>query len=90
MEKCRMEDIRIRDPFFLKSEGWYYLYGTTDRNTWEGRGTGFDCYRSRDLEWFYGPYAAFRPGADFWADRNFWAPEVWNDSGSYYMIVIFM
>ena len=45
------EDIRIRDPFVLpiSAEKSYYLFGTTDANTWNGSGTGFDCYRSDDL-----------------------------------------
>ena len=44
-------DIQIRDPFLvsIKEEGMYYLFGTTDTNAWSGKGTGFDCYKSRDL-----------------------------------------
>ena len=29
-------DIHMRDPFVLLHEGTYYLYGSTDDNTWEG------------------------------------------------------
>lgn len=89
MKKYKLSDIRIRDPFFLKRGEYYYLYGTTDYNNWAGLGVGFDFYKSHDLEWFEGPYPAFRPPKDFWADRNFWAPEVWKHKGKYYMIASF-
>lgn len=89
MKKWQLQDIRIRDPFFLKENGEYYLYGTTDVNTWEGNGEGFDCYRSKDLKLFQGPYPVFRAPQNFWADRNFWAPEVWKYRGRYYMIASF-
>lgn len=64
------------NPFILPENDWYYLYGTTDVNPWEGKATGFDVYRGRDLENWEGPFPAFRPCGDFWADENFWAPEV--------------
>ena len=42
----KASDIWIRDPFVLpvEKEGKYYLYGTTDKNCWEGEPTGFDGY----------------------------------------------
>lgn len=87
----RREDIQIRDPFILpvSEERKYYLYGTTDKNAWEGKATGFDVYVSNDLELWDGPFPAFRPGPDFWADRNFWAPEVHYYQGNYYMLASF-
>ncbi len=89
MKKYKLADIRIRDPFFLKQKECYYLYGTTDHNNWDGPGVGFDYYKTYDLEWFEGPFPAFRPDSDFWADRNFWAPEVWEYRERYYMIASF-
>lgn len=89
MTEVNLSDIRIRDPFFLKCEDYYFLYGTTDYNTWEGKGTGFDYYKSRDLVNFMGPYTAFRPEEDFWGKENFWAPEVWFWNQKYYMIASF-
>ncbi len=89
MEKHRLTDIRIRDPFFLRQENCYYLYGTTDYNNWSGPGVGFDYYKTDDLEWFEGPFPAFRPDPAFWADRNFWAPEVWKYRNEFYMIASF-
>lgn len=85
------ENIQIRDPFILRNdqENCYYLYGTTDKDTWSGPGTGFNVYRSEDLEQWEGPYPAFRPQPDFWAETNFWAPEVHEYKGKYYMLASF-
>ena len=82
-----VNDIQIRDPFVLTvpEEGCYYLYGTTDEDPWSGRAQGFRAYKSRDLENWEGPYTVFTPPPDFWADRNFWAPEVHRYRGAYYM-----
>ncbi|CAM4506067.1 beta-xylosidase [Paenibacillus endophyticus] len=85
------KDIRVRDPFIFvdKQHKCYYLYGTTDQNVWSGPGTGFDTYRSTDLEKWEGPIPAFRPEPGFWADHHFWAPEVYSYNGSYYMFASF-
>lgn len=89
--KC-LADIQIRDPFVLPvaSEKAYYLFGTTDKNPWEGPGTGFDCYRSSDLENWEGPIAAFRPAAGFWGTTQFWAPEVHAIGGRYVLVATFI
>jgi arabinan endo-1,5-alpha-L-arabinosidase len=88
----QLSDIRIRDPFILtvEAEGAYYLFGTTDEDVWNPPGTGFDCYRSTDLVDWEGPIPAFRPQPGFWADRNFWAPEVHRHAGRYFMFASFM
>lgn len=85
------EQIRVRDPYILvnEEEQCYYLFGTTDDNVWSGPATGFEVYRSTDLEQWDGPYPAFRPEPGFWADRHFWAPEVHAYSNKYYMFASF-
>jgi arabinan endo-1,5-alpha-L-arabinosidase len=87
----KLKDIHFRDPFVLPmpEEGLYYLYGTTGAAAWEGPGPGFDVYTGRDLENWEGPQACFRPPPGFWADRNFWAPEVHCYQGQYYMFASF-
>ncbi|MCX7715379.1 MAG: glycoside hydrolase family 43 protein [Clostridia bacterium] len=87
----KRHDIQIRDPFVLtlNDRKEYYLYGTTDKNCWNDKGTGFDCYKSADLENWDGPFPVFRPTPDFWADRHFWAPEVYQYKGKYYMFASF-
>jgi arabinan endo-1,5-alpha-L-arabinosidase len=87
----KTNEIRIRDPFILtvNKDNSYFLYGTTDENAWDGKGTGFDVYKSRDLENWEGPFPAFRPASDFWADHHFWAPEVYFYEERYYMFATF-
>lgn len=82
-------EINIRDPFVLVHEGKYYLYGTRGPECWGNKATGLDCYVSTDLENFEGPITVFTPPEGFWADRNFWAPEVHKYKGAFYMFVSF-
>lgn len=84
----RLSDIYIRDPFVLEENGVYYLYGTMGKYSWEG-GCGFDVYTSRDLEEWSDPVPVFRPDAGFWADKNFWAPEVHKYRGKFFMLASF-
>ncbi len=83
----KTSDIHIRDPFVLpvEAERQYYLYGTTGAHAWTESAAGFDYYTSPDLERWQGPFPAFRPPAGFWADRNFWAPEVHVYRGAWYL-----
>jgi arabinan endo-1,5-alpha-L-arabinosidase len=84
-------DIHIRDPFVLPivAEKLYYLYGTTGPQAWTNSASGIDYYTSPDLQSWEGPFPAFRPPAGFWADRNFWAPEVHVYRGRYYLFASF-
>lgn len=84
------EEIRIRDPYILvdRSENMYYMYGTTalEKNSIQARNS-FDVYVSRDLEMFDGPYRVFDGSwQPFWADRDYWAPEVHQYRDRYYLI----
>ena len=82
------KDIVIRDPFILADEGRYYLYGTRSETAW-GHGDGFDVYESSDLEEWTGPAEIFRRPANFWADKEFWAPECIRKGDKYYLIATF-
>lgn len=88
----RLSDIRIRDPFVLpvESEQQYYLFGSTDEDVWFGKGEGFRVWRSMDLHQWEGGTFAFQPPHGFWADRNFWAPEVHMYRGAFYMMASFL
>ncbi len=87
----KTSEIQIRDPFIFTDHdaNMYYLFGTTDPNCWIGPFYGFDCYKSADLENWEGPIAAFRPKSDFWGKQNFWAPEVHQFNGLFYMFATF-
>lgn len=84
-------DIHIRDPFVLpiEAEKQYYLYGTTGPESWTNAATGTNYYTSQNLQDWDGPFTAFVPPTGFWADRNFWAPEVHMYRGRYYMFMSF-
>lgn len=79
----KLSDINLRDPFILPNGGKYYLYGS--------RGTrGFYVFVSRDLVEWSEPILCFSPPEGFWADRDFWAPEVHRyKDGYFYMFASF-
>lgn len=81
-------EINIRDPFVLVENGKYYLYGTRGATCW-GKADGFDVYVSEDLVHWEGPHVCFHNDGTFWADRNYWAPEVHPWQGKYYMFASF-
>lgn len=89
----KLGEIHIRDPFILPDGGKYYMYGTRGANCWEklkpAENMGFDVYISGDLENWSGPKPVFEKTDDFWADRNFWAPEVHKYRSKYYMLASF-
>ena len=85
----RKNEIRIRDPFILTDfdNKCYYMYGTTALETDSlHAGSTFSVYKSYDLEEFEGPKVIFDgEKIGFWADRDFWAPEVHKWGGRYYL-----
>lgn len=60
------------------------MYGKTIENE-----TGFWVYKSKDLEEWSKSEKVFTPPMDFWADRDFWAPEVHQYKGKFYMFASF-
>ena len=86
----RLCDIHLRDPFVYAEDGVYYLYGTRRGATtkvipWQG----LDVYTSTDLVEWSEPHECFTRPDDFWADRDFFAPEVHKYHGAYYMFASF-
>ncbi|GIX06394.1 MAG: glycosyl hydrolase family 43 [Candidatus Poribacteria bacterium] len=82
----RIESIHLRDPYVLPDpvSKTYYLYGTG----WpvqDEEGPGFVAYRSSDLRRWEGPFVVFKRTPEFWADREYWAPEVHFYRGRYYL-----
>ncbi|MBQ4268140.1 MAG: family 43 glycosylhydrolase [Clostridia bacterium] len=82
-------EIRIRDPFILtdSTTKTYYMYGTTDLE-YDSYASypKFSAYVSKDLENFEGPFVVFDGKKEgFWATCDYWAAEVWQYNGKYYL-----
>jgi beta-xylosidase len=72
-------DVIIADPFVLRHGDTYYLYGTTDART------GFRVWTSTNLiDWQSRGYAYRKDRNDF-GQRQFWAPEVFEHKGKFYL-----
>ena len=85
----KLHEIYMRDPYLFVENGVGYLVGTTDEQCWDGCASGFQGYKTRDLENFEGPFPLFERTDDFWANENFWAPEIHAYGGKYYMFASF-
>ena len=88
----KLSDINIRDPFILRDNGKYYMYGTRSAE-WKDESVpadrGFDVYVSDDLETWSEPKSVFRYFDGFWGTYHFWAPEVHLYNGKFYMFATF-
>ena len=74
-------DIKMGDPYvLLASDGYYYMYGTTDSDN------GYSAYRSKDLAGWESVGVVYEGHAEgSWTESCFWAPEVYERDGKYYM-----
>ncbi len=72
-------DVIIADPFVLRQGDVYYLYGTTDARS------GFKVWTSNNLiDWRQRGFA-FRKKDDDFGQRDFWAPEIFEHKGKFYL-----
>ena len=85
----KLSEIYLRDPFIYVEDDVCYLIGTSDKQAWGGKASGFLGYKSIDLVNFEGPYVLFENSDEFWADENFWAPELHKINGKYYIFASF-
>lgn len=71
----------IGDPFVLKVDNKYYMYATSLPNY------GFNVWESENLvDWtLHGAALDHRDFEKKWAQRDFWAPEVFEKDGQFYM-----
>ena len=76
-------NVKLGDPYvMLASDGTYYMYGTDETGTIEG----FGAYSSDDLQNWKSVGQVYQGNkADSWTLKNFWAPEVYEKNGKYYM-----
>lgn len=84
----KTEEINLRDPFVFPWNGTYFMTGTRGATCW-GTADGFDGYVSRDLENWDGPVEIFHRPEGFWADKNYWAPEIHAYKGRFYLFATF-
>lgn len=87
-----VKDIHVRDSFIFtdRENERYLLFGTNDvSNGAADLNPFFEVYTSKDLKTFEGPYVAFYPKKGFWGVRHYWAPEVHEYKGKYYMFASF-
>lgn len=73
-------NVALGDPFILHaSSGKYYMYGTSEA-------TGFRTYSSDDLVHWKNEGQVYTGATEkSWAANSFWAPEVYERNGKYYM-----
>lgn len=73
--------VSFGDPFVLKaSDGVFYMYGTTEGDK------GFKAYSSTNLsDWKDEGFVYTGASDSSWAINCFWAPEVYERNGKYYM-----
>lgn len=72
--------LRVRDPFIVAFQGYYYMYGTREERT-------VFCYRSRDLEHWEVHCDVFTIPEDSWGARDVWASEVHAYRSRFYLFV---
>lgn len=74
--------VSVGDPYILHAaDGKYYLYGTGG-----GAKDGFGVYSSDDLaNWKYEGQVYKGNTKNSWCIHSFWAPEVYERNGKYYM-----
>ncbi|MGM0377647.1 MAG: glycoside hydrolase family 43 protein [Bacteroidota bacterium] len=81
-ESSNVEQVPFGDPFIVLHDDTYYAYGTSAED-------GIAVYASGDLKTWEGPVGATEGLAlhksDSWGDRWFWAPEVYEVDGTFYM-----
>ena len=89
-----IRDVHISDPFILADEksGMYYTYVQfVDRERFPDAVSDEPCFyviKSPDLINWSVPKICFKKG-DFWADKDYWAPECHFWRGRYYIISSF-
>jgi len=75
--------VSLGDPYvLLASDGKYYMYGTDET----GKIEGFSAYSSDNLiDWKQEGQVYKGNTVSSWTLRNFWAPEVYEHNGKFYM-----
>ncbi|TCC97395.1 glycoside hydrolase family 43 protein [Pedobacter psychroterrae] len=75
--------LRIRDPFILADKKTKTYYVAVNNNP------SFRLYSSKDLKNWKDEGNCFRADADFWGKKDFWAPDLIEYKGKYYIWATF-
>ncbi len=75
---CNPLDVLLADPFIYREKDTYYLYGTADDD-------GLLVWTSKDLVNWQLHNHAYRRTKQTWAQRYFWAPELFKHKNKYYL-----
>ena len=80
----KRSEMRVRDPFVFadKKTNFYYMHANDNSQ-------GLKVYRSKDLENWEFLGRSFTPDSDFWGKADFWAPDMFERDGKYYVIATF-
>ncbi len=71
--------VDLADPDIIRHDGTYYLYGTSSRS-------GFHAWTSSDLvEWKAHDQLVFSRTARSWGEEKFWAPDILERDGTFYL-----
>ena len=81
---------KLRDPFLLKENGVYYMYGTGVEADNDWKRTQYTCYRNTsgklDGNWVKVENLYVKPET---GEKNFWAPEVHKYRDNFYMFTTY-
>lgn len=78
-----VSSLRLRDPFILvdKKTSMYYLHFNNNLK--------IRVYKSKDLSTWRDEGYSFIAKSDFWGQQDFWAPDVYEYDGRYYLFTTF-
>lgn len=76
---CNPLDLQIADPFVLKHDGTYYVYGTSRARD------GFEVWSSKDLVHWRAHGFAYEKTPGQWPANMFWAAECFEHHGKFYL-----
>src|SRR5690606_803172 len=86
--KVHITDLHVRDPYIVPDQQnhSYILYKSAPVKDKQGIDvSGVVAYRSKDLEYWEGPYVVYATPQDNWIKGVIWAPEVHLYQGKYYL-----
>ena len=75
----KTEDLRIRDPYIVLHNDFYYLYRSYDNAIW--------VYKSDNLNEWDKPAKVYEIPENSWAEKDLWAPEVHKYGDKFYMFL---